>query len=280
MLAPCILLVLATAGPAIGQGESDTTRRTITIPAPQNGIIYIRSGRPRGVRIRSRDIPERLRRAREARARVDLERLTRIFDRQGLGLYAERAQADGVDVFILRDSASGQPADTLSVAEAIELVESFGAAMESDEADESAGGRVDTGLVAVIERSMFDIGLFRTLQVNFEFDRSDLLTSSLPTLEAVAEVLRRHHALRVEVAGHTDSVGAEAYNQALSRRRAEQVAGYLVELGIDPGRLHAAGYGERRPLLSNATATGRALNRRVEFSVLDGSPVDTDVREE
>jgi OOP family OmpA-OmpF porin len=73
----------------------------------------------------------------------------------------------------------------------------------------------------------------------------------------------------VEVAGHTDSVGTDQYNQGLSERRANSVRDYLVEQGVRASRLTAVGYGENRPVATNDTADGRQENRRVELVVLD-----------
>jgi len=71
------------------------------------------------------------------------------------------------------------------------------------------------------------------------------------------------------VAGHTDSVGTDSYNQGLSERRANAVKDYLTAQGIKASRLTARGYGESRPVASNDTDEGRAENRRVELIVLD-----------
>lgn len=275
-LGACILLVLVTAAPAAGQTPADSAARTITIPAPENGIIYIRSGTPGGVRIRSRRVraPARTPAAPPASAdleeparMVDLDRLARVFDRQGLDLYGETVRVGDRVVVVLRDSTTGAAADTLSPAEAEALVESFGPPAD-DAVDDAAP---DSVRIARIERTILDVGLLRSLEVNFEFDRSELLPSATPTLDAVSEVLKRNPALRIEIAGHTDAVGTMAYNEALSERRAASVREYLLRTGVDRARLTAVGYGEARPLLSNATPTGRALNRRVEFRVLDGS---------
>lgn len=121
-----------------------------------------------------------------------------------------------------------------------------------------------------IERTILETGLFRAIDVNFEFDRSVLLPSATPTLDAVADVLVRYPELRIEIAGHTDSVGSEPYNQALSERRAESVRVYLLEnFDIAPDRLTSVGFGETRPLMPNTSQTERALNRRVEFELLN-----------
>jgi outer membrane protein OmpA-like peptidoglycan-associated protein len=73
----------------------------------------------------------------------------------------------------------------------------------------------------------------------------------------------------VEVGGHTDSVGSEAYNQGLSERRADAVRDYLMSKGVKASRLTARGYGESRPVASNDTEEGRAENRRVELVVIE-----------
>ncbi len=126
---------------------------------------------------------------------------------------------------------------------------------------------VDT--VEEIERAFMDTGLFRTILVNFEFDRSELLSSSFPTLDAVAEVMTSYPAIRVQVLGHTDSIGSDDYNARLSDRRAQSVADYLRSRGISSDRLESVGLGEQRPIAANTSPTGRTLNRRVEFMVLN-----------
>lgn len=130
--------------------------------------------------------------------------------------------------------------------------------------------RVPVASVREVERAILETGLFRAVGVNFEFDRSRLLDGSEAFLDPVGEVLRRYPDLRVEIGGHTDSIGSEAYNERLSQARAETVRQYLIErFEIAPERLVARGYGESRPIVTNANPTGRTLNRRVEFTVLD-----------
>ncbi|TNF32553.1 MAG: cell envelope biogenesis protein OmpA [Deltaproteobacteria bacterium] len=89
-------------------------------------------------------------------------------------------------------------------------------------------------------------------------------------LDSIAAILAAHpEILRLEVAGHTDAAGPDAANLALSQARADAVRAYLIGRGIAPGRLVAVGYGETRPIASNATPRGRLLNRRVELTVLE-----------
>ena len=86
-----------------------------------------------------------------------------------------------------------------------------------------------------------------------------------PALDEIAEVLQKNPTLRVEIQGHTDNIGNEAYNMKLSENRARAVMEYLVRKGIQPQQLSAAGYGFSRPIAYNDTPEGRAKNRRVEL---------------
>ena len=106
--------------------------------------------------------------------------------------------------------------------------------------------------------------VLRLYRIQFDYNSARLKPESREVLELVANVLRSDPELKVIIEGHTDSKGTESYNLELSERRAEAVKEALGELGIDPARLKTRGYGERRPLASNETAEGRALNRRVE----------------
>jgi OOP family OmpA-OmpF porin len=81
-------------------------------------------------------------------------------------------------------------------------------------------------------------------------------------------LLKKHPQVRVEIGGHTDSIGSSSYNLELSALRAQSVKSYLIEHGISPDRLTTRGYGESMPIASNATPAGRALNRRIEFRIL------------
>jgi outer membrane protein OmpA-like peptidoglycan-associated protein len=101
--------------------------------------------------------------------------------------------------------------------------------------------------------------------VTFAFDRSDVQPQFYKVLDDVSSTLNQYPSTLVDVVGHADSVGTDAYNQALSERRASAVAGYLTSRGVLPARLYVAGMGERQPIASNDTDAGRAQNRRVEI---------------
>ncbi len=102
------------------------------------------------------------------------------------------------------------------------------------------------------------------LLVNFDFDRSEVKEQYLPEIESVARFMEQYPDRVVELEGHTDSRGTDAYNLGLSQRRAEAVMAELVgRFGISPSRVSAKGFGESQPIGSNDSAQGRAENRRV-----------------
>ena len=104
--------------------------------------------------------------------------------------------------------------------------------------------------------------------ITFGTASADLNASFLKVLDGVALVLKKYDKTIVEVDGHTDSVGKPDYNQTLSERRATAVAQSLIGKGIKQERTITVGAGETRPVASNDTESGRALNRRVELTLL------------
>jgi outer membrane protein OmpA-like peptidoglycan-associated protein len=89
-----------------------------------------------------------------------------------------------------------------------------------------------------------------------------------PTLDQVAEVLRQYNQTYIDVYGHTDSSGTDAYNQALSERRARSVADYLAANGVQSARIGTRGFGESQPIASNDSEEGKGANRRVEIKLV------------
>ncbi len=102
----------------------------------------------------------------------------------------------------------------------------------------------------------------------FDFDKATLKPDGKAKLDDLASKLQGMNLEVVIAVGHTDSVGADAYNQKLSIRRAEAVKSYLVSKGIDTSRVYTEGKGEKQPIADNKTAAGRAKNRRVEIEVV------------
>lgn len=115
--------------------------------------------------------------------------------------------------------------------------------------------------------------------VTFAHNKATLTTTSHELLDEMARGLRENPGLKIEIQGHTDSTGAAAYNEQLSQRRADAVREYLIEHGVSPSQVVARGYGESEPVASNATAAGRAANRRVVAKVLS-NPNDVAIKGE
>ena len=118
---------------------------------------------------------------------------------------------------------------------------------------------------AVIKRQSFVID-----RVRFKFDQDILTKEAEMILDNIADVFNRYPKEKFEVLGHTDSWGSDAYNLDLSERRAKRVKDYLIAKGVSGDRLFTAGCGERMPVSDNNTEAGRAINRRIEFSIYDG----------
>ncbi len=126
-----------------------------------------------------------------------------------------------------------------------------------DEADKCPGTPAGTKVDSV------GCPLEQTLKVLFDFDSAELRPESITELERVVKFMNDVPFAKAMVEGHTDSVGSDAYNLALSDRRAKSVFDYLSSRGVDPARLSSVGKGESDPIADNATAEGRQVNRRV-----------------
>jgi len=101
--------------------------------------------------------------------------------------------------------------------------------------------------------------------VHFDYDQAVVRQQDFAVLDQAAATLKEWGEVKVEVAGHTDSRGADGYNMKLSQRRAEAVRSYMIDKGVAADRLTAKGYGESRPVADNGTEDGRLQNRRVEL---------------
>lgn len=112
-----------------------------------------------------------------------------------------------------------------------------------------------------------DIILNMPSNITFDVDQADIKPDFYPVLNSVALVLKEYKQTLVDVTGHTDSDGSDAYNQELSERRAGAVAEYLVSQQNNPQRFQVLGMGESIPIASNNTAAGKAQNRRVEIKI-------------
>jgi len=124
--------------------------------------------------------------------------------------------------------------------------------------------------------------------VYFAFDQSDIRTMYGEEMDSVMSLMNKHNSLTLQISGHTDSKGSDAYNQKLSERRANEAKAYFLENGISSSRINTTGYGESMPIANNENAdgsdneAGRAKNRRVEFrlsNMKDGLKVDYEAQE-
>jgi outer membrane protein OmpA-like peptidoglycan-associated protein len=102
----------------------------------------------------------------------------------------------------------------------------------------------------------------------FVSGKAKILEKSFATLDIVVGFMKNNAEIRMSIGGYTDSVGSAKLNMKLSQQRADSVKTYLVEQGIDEARIDSVGYGEEQPVATNATAAGRAKNRRVEFVII------------
>jgi outer membrane protein OmpA-like peptidoglycan-associated protein len=104
--------------------------------------------------------------------------------------------------------------------------------------------------------------------IYFEFDKTQLLPHSYTELNKIYDILTMYPKMTIEILGHTDNIGNERYNQALSEARAKSVLEYLYNKGIELSRMKYFGYGSKLPIADNNFPEGRKLNRRVEIKIL------------
>jgi outer membrane protein OmpA-like peptidoglycan-associated protein len=139
----------------------------------------------------------------------------------------------------------------------------------------AVGNYMDRQQAALRAQLPPDVGVTRTAEdeillnlpsdITFDFNRADVKSQFIGTLQQVAGTLAQYPSTTVDVIGHADSVGSDAYNQELSERRAMNVASVMISNGVQRQRVAAYGYGETAPIADNSTPDGRARNRRVEI---------------
>ena len=130
---------------------------------------------------------------------------------------------------------------------------------------ESEGGTWDSKTKTCKLKVVEDVVKKAYDNLNFESGKSKIIPSSYNSLNELAEYLKQNLKFKIEIVGHTDSQGDEVYNQKLSLSRANTVANYLIDKGINKGSIKTLGLGETKPIADNTTAKGREINRRVEF---------------
>jgi MYXO-CTERM domain-containing protein len=143
-----------------------------------------------------------------------------------------------------------------------------GVGLSRDQCPSEAGPADQGGCPTASKVELRDDAIVTLEPVFFATRSAEILPRSFALLDDVARVLANHGAMRIRVEGHTDAHGGEAYNLGLSKRRAASVRAYLIGKGIAADRLESFGFGEEQPVADNATADGRAANRRVVFAVI------------
>lgn len=129
--------------------------------------------------------------------------------------------------------------------------------------------RVDEGIVVEFSSAVL-----------FGFDQSNLQSAATGTLNDLITVLNKYPDTNLEIQGHTDNTGTDAYNQTLSEKRASSVASYLTSHGIKSSRIKTVGMSKTYPKYTNETAEGRAQNRRVEFLITANDKMKADAEKE
>lgn len=133
---------------------------------------------------------------------------------------------------------------------------------------------------ATVERVGEGINVTFNSGVLFGFDKSDLTAQAKENIHSLAEVLNKYPDTYVRVEGHTDTTGTDAYNYALSERRATAVATYLKTQNVAANRVQTFWYGSKQPVVPNTTDANRAKNRRVEFAIYANDKMKQDAQSE
>jgi outer membrane protein OmpA-like peptidoglycan-associated protein len=176
-----------------------------------------------------------------------------------------RAEAEAASAKLRQEREAAEAARQAALAETERMRQRADAA-ERDQAELRA--KLQAQLNSILETREDARGLIVSMpDVLFDFDRYSLRQGAREKLARVAGIVLAYPDLRLEVEGHTDSLGTDEYNQRLSERRADSVLSYLREQGINPSSIVARGFGEARPIVTNDTAEGRQQNRRVELVV-------------
>lgn len=141
----------------------------------------------------------------------------------------------------------------------------IGAYMDKQERDLRAR---TAGTDVQVVRQGDDLLLNLPSGITFAYNSAQVQPQFRQTLDQVADILSQYKQTYIDVYGHTDSTGSDAYNQRLSEQRAVSVADYLASRGVQPARIGTRGFGKSQPIASNDTEEGRAANRRVEIKIV------------
>jgi len=208
-------------------------------------------------------------RAAAERDRADADRVRADAEQARLNAEAARAAADA------QAQQARLDADAARAAADAQAQQARAAAEQSEREKAQLREQLRTELNTILETRETERGLVVNVSdVLFDFDKANLKPGAREKVAHIASILHSHPDLKIEVEGHTDSVGTDQYNQRLSERRAESVRAGLVQDGVNRDVVGTAGFGESRPVATNGTAEGRQQNRRVEI-VISGASIGT-----
>ena len=188
---------------------------------------------------------------------------------------AARAAAEGRQLAEAQTAGARQEADAArqeatSAKETAAQAQAEAAAIRKKA--EAEVNRLEAALGQVAETRRTALGLVMNLgsdHLKFEFDKADLRPEDRELLSRIAGIILTSHDYTISVNGHTDDVGSDAYNQALSERRAQAVRDYLVKAGLPAQILSVQGHGKSLPLVRGTSEAARAKNRRVELGLVN-----------
>jgi len=188
---------------------------------------------------------------------------------------AARAAAEGRQLAEAQTAGARQEADAArqeatSAKETAAQAQAEAAAIRKKA--EAEVNRLEAALGQVAETRRTALGLVMNLgsdHLKFEFDKADLRPEDRELLSRIAGIILTSHDYTISVNGHTDDVGSDAYNQALSERRAQAVRDYLVKAGLPAQILTVQGHGKSLPLVRGTSEAARAKNRRVELGLVN-----------
>ncbi|WP_321477885.1 OmpA family protein [uncultured Paludibaculum sp.] len=258
--------------------ESETNAREAAQMAEDARIITIRK---MNEEVQARQKAEAERAVEQAsleqqrRAQADADRVAAEAAKREADLAAARAERERAAADAARAAASeqqrllaAQAADARASAQAAEQ-----ARLQAEKEKTQLRERLRQQLNAVLETAESARGLIVNIaDVLFDFDKYELKPGAREKMAKVSGILLAYPGLKIELEGHTDSVGSDEYNQALSERRANSVRAYLIGQGVPPDTVSAAGLGKANPVASNSNEAGRLKNRRVEM-VVSGEPI-------
>ena len=281
--------ILAKADQQLRQAEDAYRRhenRSVIEAAAKEATETAEEARVMAVKQKAEDEAQAAAAAREAKARADAAaEAKRRADAEAARAAAEAAKAEAErmkqeaqqaaqEAARQKEEAEKAKAEALAQQQALaeEAAKAKQAAAQSENEKQELRARLLQQLNSILSTRDTARGLIANMSdVLFKSGRSELLPSARERLAKVSGIILAYPGLHLEVEGHTDSVGSEDYNQALSERRAQAVRDYLVQQGITSNIL-ARGFGKSEPVASNDTPEGRQQNRRVEI-VLSGDAI-------